>query len=134
MGSEEDDRFRERVVLAIRGRSTGGTSPRYRAIAMEADIRVADAIAYTQGSYPGVSVAVFSTDNGGVADEELLATVDEALQDPAVRMVNDTITVVSAVTAVQPVTARVWLLPSAPVSLLSDLPGILQAAWSAKTA
>lgn len=130
MVDEDDARFRERVVLAIRGRSPGGTAPRYEAVAMEADIRVANAVAYTLDKDPTVRVAVMSTDNGGVASAALLATVQAALDAPAVRMVNDTIVAEAGVTITQPVEANVWFLPSAAATLADDLPALLSDAWT----
>lgn len=130
---EGDDAFRRRVILAIQGRSTGGTVPRYRGVALGASIRVADAVVYRVGNDPTVRVAVYASDNDGVADADLLAAVAAALNDPAVRMVNDTIVVQSAVFEVANVAANVWLLPEAPNTLLSVLPDTLRASWEAET-
>ncbi|WP_276200573.1 baseplate J/gp47 family protein [Chelatococcus sp. XZ-Ab1] len=130
---ESDDAFRRRVILAIQGRSTGGTVPRYRSVALGASVRVADAVVYRIGNDPTVYVAVYATDNDGVADASLLAQVEAALNDPAVRMVNDTIVVQSAVFEVVNLEANVWLLPEAPNALLEVLPDTLRASWGAET-
>lgn len=130
---ETDEALRRRVILAIQGRSTGGTAPRYRSVALGASVRVADAVVYRVGTDPTVHVAVYATDNNGVADAELLAMVEAALNDPAVRMVNDTIVVRSAVFEVVDVEANVWLLPEASNALLDVLPDTLRAAWAAET-
>ena len=127
---ESDAALKRRVVLAIQGRSTGGTEARYRAIALGADVRVADAAVYTVGRNPTVHVAVFATDNSGVADAALLAKVDAALQAPDVRMVNDTIVVASAAQQIVNVSASVWLLPSASESVLALMETNLRAAWA----
>ena len=129
MFGETDDALRARVVLAIRGRSTGGTEPRYRFIAVSADVNVADAAIYTVGKSPVVHVAVFSKINGGVADAPMLAAVEAALMAPAVRMVNDTINVHPAVRKVVNITADVWLLPSASNTILDSMEIALRAAW-----
>lgn len=129
---ETDDRFRERTVLAIQGRSTGGTAPRYRSIAMQADLNVRDAIAYTVGRDPTVYIAVFSVDNGGVPSQALLDTVEAALLDANVRMVNDVISVVSAVEETINVEANVWLLPDTSSELIDDLPATLSGLWDAE--
>ena len=126
---ETDAALKRRVVLAIQGRSTGGTEARYRSIALGADVRVADTAVYTVGRDPTIQVAVFATDNSGVADAALLASVDAALQAPDVRMVNDTIVVASAAQQVIDVTANVWLLPSAPETTLDTMRASLAAAW-----
>lgn len=129
---EADPALRVRVVLAIRGRSTGGTEPRYRSVALGADPRVADAAVYTVGRDPTVHVAVFSTDNAGVADAELLTKVDAALQAPAVRMVNDRIVVAAASRVAMPVTADIWLLPETSASIVEQMKAKLTAAWTAQ--
>lgn len=128
---ETDARLRERVVLAIRGRSPGGTEPRYKSIAMAASPRVADAKVFRDGRDPTIHVAIFSTDNAGVADASLLSDVDAALQDVSVRMVNDTIIVASAAQQAVDVTANVWLLPDAPETAIADAEAALRAAWVA---
>ncbi|HTM78170.1 MAG TPA: baseplate J/gp47 family protein, partial [Devosia sp.] len=127
---EGDERLRERVVLAIRGRSTGGTEPRYQAIAMAADVRIADVSVYTVGRDPTVRVAIFSSDNNGVASQSLVDKVSAALNDPAVRMVNDLIVVAPAVRQVVNISAQVWLLPQAPISTVSVIEAALRSAWA----
>jgi len=131
---ETDTALRLRVVLAIQGRSTGGTEPRYRGIALGADVRVADAAVYTVGKDPTVHVAVFATDNNGIADQPLLAAVDAALQAPAVRMVNDIIVVASASQQAVNIEANVWLLPQTAESVLTDMDAALTAAWTSEMA
>ena len=126
---ETDDRFRERVVLAIRGRSTGGTEPRYRSIAMEADLNVREALAYTLGKDPTVYVSIFSVDNSGVPTPELIDVVQAALNASHVRMVNDQIVVVSAVEATIDIVAKVWLLPGADNEVIDNLPSTIAGLW-----
>lgn len=130
LSGEADARLRSRTVLAIRGRSTGGTEPRYRSVAMTADVRVADAAIYTQGKDPTIRVAIFSTENGGVADDALLATVDAALQAPGVRMVNDTVVVAPASRRVTDVVARYWPLPNTSDAVEAQMKAALANAWA----
>ncbi|WP_336801808.1 baseplate assembly protein [Kaistia sp. MMO-174] len=127
---EDDERFRLRTVLIIQGRSTGGTEPRYRAVALGASTRIADAAVYRVGTSPQIEVAVTATDNDGVADPALLALVDAAVQAPAVRMVNDTIRVVAAVKAVANVVARIWLLPETSGTIMDALGAAVKADWA----
>ncbi|CDZ43098.1 Baseplate assembly protein J [Neorhizobium galegae bv. officinalis] len=134
MLGEEDDRLVARVILAIQGRSTGGTEPRYKFIAMSADLRVQDAIVYTVGRSPLIHVAVFSTAPDGVAPSDLLAIVNAALQNPDVRMVNDTIEVASAVQQVVNLAADIWLLPDADVATVSRAETNLRTTWAAARA
>lgn len=130
MPGEKDDRLKRRVILAIQGRSPGGTSARYASIAMAADIRVEDAIVYTVGKSPVVHVAIFSTDPDGVAGDDLIAIVNTALQAPDKKMVNDTIVVQSAVRRVVNIEANVWLLPDTSLSVLQTMEKSLRDAWA----
>lgn len=133
MSGESDARLKKRVILAIQGRSPGGTIPRYRYIAMSASIRVDDAVVYPGVTEPTVNVAVFATDNNGVADAALLAVVRDAVTAEDVRMVNDTIVVRSAVVRVVNVTANVWLLPTTSETLLATIASNLPQQWAAES-
>ncbi|TCU35455.1 baseplate J/gp47 family protein [Rhizobium azibense] len=127
---ELDDRLAARVILAIQGRSTGGTEPRYKFVAMSVSIEVKDAIVYTIGRSPIIHIAIFSTDPDGVATPALLAAVDAAVQAKTVRMVNDTIVVASAVRTVVNLSANVWLLPDADIETLARAEANLRSAWA----
>ncbi|MCJ8517826.1 phage-related baseplate assembly protein [Pseudorhizobium tarimense] len=131
MAGEGDDRFASRVILAIQGRSTGGTEPRYRLVALSADTSVADVIVYTKGRSPLIHVAVYSTAPDGVASPALLAKVNAALQAPGVRMVNDTIVVASAVRKVVDIEADYWLLPEASADTATVAEDNLRTSWLA---
>ncbi|WP_421424137.1 baseplate J/gp47 family protein [Agrobacterium rosae] len=130
MAGEKDDRLKRRVILAIQGRSTGGTEARYASIAMDADIRVRDAIVYTVGRSPVINVAIFSDAADGVADAALIAVVNAALQAGDKRMVNDTIIVRTAVRRVIDLVANVWLLPDTSTGMLSTMETTLRDAWA----
>lgn len=130
---EDDDRLKARVILAIQGRSTGGTAPRYKAVAMGASLRVADAFVYVVPPSPVVNIAVFATDNNGVADQALLDTVRAAVNADAVRMVNDTLSVRSAVVQVVNVAADIWLLPDASTEVLATIVSTLPRTWIAES-
>lgn len=129
---ESDERYKVRIILGIQGRSTGGTAPRYRHVAMGASLRVADAFVYPDALGPNVNVAVFATDNNGVADAALLAQVRAAVTADAVRMVNDRLVVRSAVVTVVPVAADVWLLPNTDEAVVATLAAGLPAQWAAQ--
>lgn len=131
--NETDDRFKERIILAIQGRSTGGTKARYSYVAMSADLRVAGVEIYRDGLDPTVNVAVFATDNNGVADQDLLDAVTAALNAEDVVMVNDTIAVRSAVVQIVNVTAAVKLLPQTSSTLLTDIAAGLAEQWIAES-
>ncbi|UWU13275.1 baseplate J/gp47 family protein [Rhizobium sullae] len=127
---ELDDRLCARVVLAIQGRSTGGTEPRYKSVAMSVSTEVKDAIVYTVGRSPIIHIAIFSTAHDGVATPALLAAVQAAVQAKTVRMVNDTIVVASAVRTVVNLSANVWLLPDADIETLARAEASLRSAWA----
>lgn len=134
MEGESDQRLKLRVILAIQGRSTGGTEERYRYFALTADIRVADAIVYTVGRSPVIHVALFSTDATGQANAALISIVDAALKDRKVRMANDTIVVGTAIRTIVNLEANVWLLPSADLSTLQAMESSLRSAWGVSQA
>lgn len=129
---EKDDRLKVRTILAIQGRSPGGTRARYKSIVMSASPRVADAEIYTVGIDPTIRIAVFATDNNGVADSALLQIVRDAVNADAVRMVNDTIAVTSAVVQVVNIVADVWLLPGASETILATIAAALPGQWIAE--
>lgn len=128
---EADERYKRRIILSIMGRSTGGTAPRYRAVALGASLRVADAVVYTEGFDPTVKVAVFAADNNGVADASLLDIVRNALNADDVRMVNDIISVRSAVVQVVNVVANMTLFPATAATILDTLAAALPDQWVA---
>jgi phage-related baseplate assembly protein len=132
LSGEDDARLRERVILAIRGRSTGGTEPRYRFVALSANVRVADAVVWREGTSPLVRCAIFATDNNGVPDDALLQEVREHLTASDVRMVNDTILVTAAVQTVQNITASLTLLPNTSDSIVTEIESTLRADWFAE--
>lgn len=132
--NETDDQLRLRTVLEISGRSTGGTVPRYTAKALGASVQVKSAIVWRDSTSPLIRVAILSTDVGGVAGPALIATVQAALDNPSVKMVNDTIVVQSAVTVTQNVVANVWLLSATPQSVFDGLDENLLASWTEETA
>lgn len=132
LADEDDARLRSRVILAIAGRSTGGTAERYRYVAMTASVDVRDVIVWRDALTPTVNVAVYSYDPGGVAGASLLSTVEAALNAENVRMVNDTISVRSAVTETRDVSAEVWLLPETPLAIFDGLEAELRTAFAAE--
>lgn len=128
LADEPDAAFRARIILAIKGRSPAGGADHYANAARRADERVADVAVYRAGTGPEVTVAILSTDNGGVADEELLDAVEAEVTRSDVRVVSDIVAVEAAVQTIQPVTANIWLLPTAPASIVTGLGAILDAA------
>ncbi|WP_316201629.1 MULTISPECIES: baseplate J/gp47 family protein [unclassified Bradyrhizobium] len=109
---ETIDDLRRRLRETKKGQ--GGFSDNwYKRFAFAADpLRVDDVGVEGDGS-GGVLVSILSKDNGGVASDDLLATVEAALNAPGVRGDNDHIRVVRAVILTVNVEADVWLLPEA---------------------
>ncbi|OAM06082.1 MAG: baseplate assembly protein J [Wolbachia endosymbiont of Dactylopius coccus] len=90
---EDDERFRKRVKAKIVGWSTGGSKEYYRYHALSADSRVKDAL--VESPIPGkVQISILSTQTG-IPPEELLEIVKNQLNREDVRILTDTIEVVS---------------------------------------
>nr|WP_250295032.1 baseplate J/gp47 family protein [Wolbachia endosymbiont of Oedothorax gibbosus] len=90
---EDDERFRKRIKAKIIGWSTGGN---YRYYALLADMRVKDAL--VESLVPGkVQVSILSTQlsTTGIPPKELLEIVRNQLNREDVRILTDTIEVVS---------------------------------------
>lgn len=121
MVGETDARLRKRIILAISGRSPGGSAQWYISAAMRADIRVEDARIFRTGIGPELTLAVLSSDNGGIADAALLAAVNTIVQSDSVRVVSDRITVVAATKDTVNISAQIWLLPDASQTIMSQL-------------
>ena len=93
---EDDENFRKRIKAKIKGWSTGGCKEHYRYYALSADTRVKDAL--VESPIPGkVQVSVLSTElsTTGVPSEELLEIVRKQLNKENVRILTDTVEVVS---------------------------------------
>ncbi|MER9003333.1 baseplate J/gp47 family protein [Mesorhizobium sp. M0862] len=126
---ETDSALRSRTILAIQGRSTGGTEERYKFIARTADVRVKDVAVYQVNGGPKLRVALLSSVNGGATDDPMLAAVAAAVTAPAVRAINDVIEVVSATQAPQNIVLNVWLLPNAPLAIIDSMETLIRSAW-----
>lgn len=89
---EEDECFRKRIKARIVGYSTGGSKEHYRFHALSADPKIKDAL--VESPIPGsVQISILSTD--GVPSEELLDIVRKKVTQDDIRMLTDTVTVVS---------------------------------------
>lgn len=127
---EADAALRERILLALVGRSAAGPEERYEAIARSVDARIIDAHIYQVGGGPALHCVLLTSDNGGVPDDTLKASVLDALTADDVRSINDVITVGAAVGATVNITADVWLRPEASQQIVTDLPDAVKVAWS----
>ena len=92
---EDDDSFRQRIVLGPEGFAAAGPELAYVKHAKDASGLVLDASATSPA--PGeVEVAVLSRNGDGTASAELIALVRDKVTDRAVRPLGDLVTVISA--------------------------------------
>ncbi|WP_316228718.1 baseplate J/gp47 family protein [Bradyrhizobium sp. SZCCHNR1045] len=109
---ESIDDLRRRLRETKKGQG-GFTDNWYKRWAFAGAPLLVDDVGVEGDAKGGVLVSILSKDNGGVASDDLLATVDAALNMPSIRGDNDHITVVRAVIRTVNVQADVWLLPEA---------------------
>jgi phage-related baseplate assembly protein len=92
---ESDDDFRRRIQLSVEGFSTAGPTGGYKFHALSASPSVRDADVYSPT--PGqVEVTILASEGDGTADEPLLETVYNALNDEFIRPLNDEVFVNAA--------------------------------------
>ncbi|MEG6070580.1 baseplate assembly protein [Enterobacter hormaechei] len=107
---ESDTDFRLRIQQAPEGLSVAGSTGAYQFHGRSADGRVAD-ISVISPQPACVTVSVLSRENNGVASDELLDIVRNALNDEDVRPVSDRVTVQSANIVDYKITASLYLYP-----------------------
>ena len=113
---ESDDSLVERTLLAFEGMSIAGPRDAYVFHAMSADGRVADARASSPSPAP-VEVSILSRIGEGLASEDLLEVVRQALNDEEVRPVGDRLIVQSASLIDYQVEAVLYLYPGPEIEL-----------------
>lgn len=126
---ESDEALRQRIILHDQGSSAAGSEEWYAYHARTASVLVEDAVVYRSNTSSGVTIAILATNNGGVPTQGLLDAVYAIVNSPSVRAVGDVISVVAATTQAVNVSAEVWLLPDAPVSVFDGLEDTLSAAF-----
>ncbi len=107
---ESDTDFRLRIQQAFEGLSVAGSVGAYQYHGRSADGRVAD-ISVTSPSPACVTISVLSRENNGVASDELLAVVRNALNAEDVRPVADRVTVQPAEIVAYQIDATLYLYP-----------------------
>lgn len=107
---ESDADLRLRAQQAFEGLSVAGPRAAYEFHARGADGRVADATAVSP-TPAHVVVTILSQEGDGTAGADLLAAVDAALHDEAIRPVGDRVTVQSASMQLYTVDAELYLYP-----------------------
>lgn len=113
---ESDDSLVERTLLAFEGMSIAGPRDAYVFHAMSADGRVADARA-SSPSPATVEVSILSRIGEGLASEDLLEVVRQALNDEEVRPVGDRLIVQSATLINYQIEAVLYLYPGPEIEL-----------------
>ncbi|WP_096884238.1 baseplate assembly protein, partial [Escherichia coli] len=107
---ESDTDYRLRIQQAFEGLSVAGSVGAYQYHGRSADGRVAD-ISVTSPSPACVTISVLSRENNGVASEDLLAVVRNAINGEDVRPVADRVTVQSAAIVEYQINATLYLYP-----------------------
>lgn len=127
---ETDEALRSRTILAIQARSPGGSMYWYAAAARRADVRIRDVSVYREEFLPIIHIAVLSSENNGIPDDEMLSAVTAEVTGDEVRLVNDRdIVVEPAVSQIVEVEAEIWLMPDAPLTVFDKLASSLTEAW-----
>lgn len=120
LDGEADAALRERVRLRIIGFSAAGPSAGYKFYATTASSKVRDA--NISSPAPGiVQVAILSTEGDGGATQELIDEVQSVVSADNVRVLTDTVNVVSATIKPIDVIADVWLDPDTPIEVLDQV-------------
>ena len=117
---ETDTALRLRVQQRIQGWSNAGGAAHYRYWALTADERVSDA-AVSSPSAGIVRIAVLSAEGDGASSEDLITAVRAIVLRDDVRVLTDTVEVVSASIVPVDVAARVFLYPDTPAQVIDQL-------------
>jgi phage-related baseplate assembly protein len=128
---ETDAQLKERVYLAIAGRSPAGGRSWYEARAREADPRVKAALARRLDSSPTITIAVQHVDPDADAAEleGLRSTVEAFLERSDVRVLSDKISVVVVSERLENIVANVYLVDGEAETAFSTLEDDLRSAW-----
>lgn len=116
---EADDRFRQRIQLALEGITTAGSIGSYIFHTLSASALVKD-VAITRPVPGTVRVTVLSTVGTGIPTSELLDTVTAALNDEDVRPLCDTVEVAAAQITNYSITATLTFYSGPDMALVRD--------------
>lgn len=120
LAGETDAALRLRVQQRIQGWSNAGGAAHYRYWALTADERVSDAAVSSPS--PGiVRIAVLSAEGDGAASDDLLTAVRGTVLRDDIRVLTDTVEVVSASIVPVDVVATVYLYPETPGQVVDQL-------------
>jgi phage-related baseplate assembly protein len=116
---EDDDTFRQRIVLGPEGFAAAGPELAYVKHAKDASGRVLDASATSPA--PGeVLVTVLSREGDGTPSEDLLAMVRAVVTDSAVRPLGDLVSVAAAAQIRFAIVAQVFTFAGPDAALILD--------------
>ncbi|CAM3692312.1 Baseplate J-like protein [Vibrio aerogenes CECT 7868] len=124
---EDDESYRQRIRERTKASSTAGSIAHYRSRAIEAaplairDVRIDS----PEGGLVRVSVLV----RHGFDLDETLAKVEQAVNSDEVRVLTDTVNVVSAETIQVPVAATIVLQNTTPEAVIDELKSGLVKQW-----
>ncbi|MCD5842362.1 MULTISPECIES: baseplate J/gp47 family protein [Klebsiella] len=107
---ENDEALRLRAQAAFEGMSVAGPSAAYEYFARSASGKVA-AVRATSPAPAEVVIAILSSDGDGTASDELIATVQAAVNDEDARPLSDRVTVRSAEIIEYTIDATLYLYP-----------------------
>ena len=126
LAGEGDERLRLRIQLRIKGFSNAGGRDLYRYWALTASLEVADA--YVDSPQAGhVRISILSRVGDGTAADVLLDAVKTLVLRDDIRVLTDTVHVVSAQIIPVHVQADIWLYPESVIEVLEALPEYLSA-------
>ena len=108
--TEGDENLRLRAQAAFEGMSVAGPSAAYEYFARSASGKVA-AVRATSPAPAEVVIAILSSDGDGTASDELIATVQAAVNDEDARPLGDRVTVQSAEIIEYTIDATLYLYP-----------------------
>lgn len=117
---ETDEEFRKRIQLKIVGWSSAGSRAAYIYHALNSDPRVKEANA--DSPEPGlVRISILSKENGGIVSDALLEIVNEYMQREDIKVLTDTVKVVSCNLIDFNVKAKITLMSSTPAEFLNTI-------------
>lgn len=114
---EDDEAFRKRIQAKIVGWSTAGSREHYRYHALSADTHIKDARAESPTS-GFVLVSILSTEGNGMPSPELLEKARSVILRDDVRVLTDTVEVVSSGIIAVSIQAKIYLYPETPEDIV----------------
>ena len=118
--NETDDELRSRTQAKIEGWSSAGSREAYKFHALNSDPRVKEANADSPEPRL-VRISILSKENDGVVSDNLLESVNNYMQRDDIRMLTDTVEVVSCELLDLNIQAKITLMSSTPTEFLNTI-------------